>query len=98
MLRYISFLIMMAFVGFSAPASAADPRIAKMEAAVAAHPDFSGVVLVAENGKPIFQHAAGFRNYAAEKAMTADAIFELASVSKQFTAMAIMLLKEEGKL
>lgn len=61
-------------------------------------PDFSGVVLVAEKGKAVYHRAFGYRHYLSKSLNDTTSIFELASVSKQFTAMAIMLLKEEGKL
>lgn len=61
-------------------------------------PDFSGVVLVAERGTPVFYKAFGYKDLDAKTAMDTSSIFELASVSKQFTAMAIMMLAEEGKL
>ncbi|MBC7873201.1 MAG: beta-lactamase family protein, partial [Ferruginibacter sp.] len=59
---------------------------------------FSGVLLVAENGKPIYQHAVGFREFATKVPLETTDIFELASVSKQFTAMIIMKLKEKKLL
>ena len=59
---------------------------------------FTGNVLIAEKGKPLFQKSYGkaFR----EKGLDLDneSLFDLASVSKQFTAMGIMLLKKQGKL
>ena len=61
-------------------------------------PDFSGVVLVAADGKPIYHKAFGFKNFETKEGMDTASIFELASVSKQFTAMVIMTLKEEGLL
>lgn len=61
-------------------------------------PDFSGVVLVASNGAPIYHRAFGYRNFETKAANDTSSIFELASVSKQFTAAVIMLLKEENKL
>ncbi len=60
--------------------------------------DFSGVVLYAENGKTKFLKAIGFRNYNTRQPLQTTDIFELASVSKQFTSMNIMMLQEEGKL
>lgn len=60
--------------------------------------DFSGVVLVADKGKPIYHRAFGYRNFDTKESMDTTSIFELASVSKQFTSMVIMMLKEEGKL
>ncbi len=59
---------------------------------------FSGVVLVAENGKPIYQKVFGYRDFANQTLLQISDIFEMASVSKQFTAMIIMMLKEKGKL
>jgi CubicO group peptidase (beta-lactamase class C family) len=50
---------------------------------------FSGVVLVAEDGKILFHKAVGYRSYD---------IFELASVSKQFTAMLVIMCEEKGLL
>ncbi len=60
--------------------------------------DFCGVVLVAENGKPVYHKAFGYREFASQITLQTSDIFELASVSKQFTAMIIMMLKEKGKL
>ncbi len=59
---------------------------------------FSGVVLVAENGKPIYQKAFGYREFANQSVLQKTDIFELASVSKQFTSMIIMMLKEKNLL
>ena len=59
---------------------------------------FSGVVLVAKEGKIQFHEATGKRHFKTNIALAKTDIFELASVSKQFTAMIIMMLKEKGKL
>jgi len=61
-------------------------------------PDFSGVILVASQGNPIYHKAMGYRNFENKVPLETTDIFELASVSKQFTSMIIMMLKEEGKL
>jgi len=61
-------------------------------------PDFSGVVLVADKESVLYHKAFGFRNFEQKIPLDTLAIFELASVSKQFTAMIIMMLEEEGKL
>ena len=60
--------------------------------------DFSGVLLVADNGLPIYHKAFGYREFAQKVPLKPSDIFELASVSKQFTGMIIMMLKEKGKL
>ena len=59
---------------------------------------FNGNVLVAEKGKIIFQKSYGFADYKKERLLNDSSVFELASVSKQFTATAILLLKDRGKL
>lgn len=59
---------------------------------------FNGSVLIAENGKVIFSKSYGLANQETKQKLNADSIFELASVSKQFTAMGILMLKEKGKL
>lgn len=58
----------------------------------------NGNFLIAERGKIIFQKSFGFANETTKEKLTENAVFELASCSKQFTAMAIMQLKEKGKL
>jgi CubicO group peptidase (beta-lactamase class C family) len=59
---------------------------------------FSGVVLIAEDGKVKFEKAFGNINNEKKIPNQTNTIFELASVSKQFTAMTIMMLQEKGLL
>jgi len=58
----------------------------------------TGNILVYENEKVVFQSADGLRSIDPMTPLTLDSQFRLASVSKQFTGMAIMKLKEAGKL
>jgi len=59
---------------------------------------FNAVVLIAEKGKIKYEKAFGYREFAQQVPLKKTDIFELASVSKQFTAMVIMMLKEKGLL
>ncbi len=59
---------------------------------------FSGVILVAEGGKILMEKPMGMRSYENRVALATGDIFEMASVSKQFTAMLVMLCKEKGML
>jgi CubicO group peptidase (beta-lactamase class C family) len=60
---------------------------------------FNGCVLVAKDGEIVYERYAGFRNPVASKdSISPSTPFHLASVSKTFTAMAVMKLQEEGKL
>lgn len=70
----------------------------KLDSLVAGVSDFSGVLLVADSGNVVYHKAVGFRNFDTKEPIDTTSIFELASVSKQFTSMVIMILKEEGKL
>ena len=53
---------------------------------------------VAREGKLVKARGYGVANVEHEAPVTPDTVFELASVTKQFTAAAIMVLVEEGKL
>ena len=70
----------------------------KIDSLIHTVPDFSGVLLVAEGGVPVYHKAFGYRNFDKKIPLDTADIFELASVSKQFTAMIIMMLEEQGKL
>lgn len=59
---------------------------------------FFGNVLIADKGNIIYQKSFGKANHVSNADLNAESVFELASVSKQFTAMGIMLLKKQGKL
>lgn len=59
---------------------------------------FNGTVLVAENGKVIYRKAFGYANKETKQLLKPEFCFDLASVSKQFTAMGIMILKERNML
>jgi CubicO group peptidase (beta-lactamase class C family) len=59
---------------------------------------FSGSVLVARGGKIILTKGYGMANYELGVPNTPDIKFRLGSVTKQFTAMAILQLEEQGKL
>src|SRR5947208_2709277 len=55
-------------------------------------------VAVIQNGKLAFQKGYGAANLEYDVANRPDTIFHVASVSKQFTAMSLVLLEQDGKL
>lgn len=59
---------------------------------------FNGTVLYGEYGHEVFKGAYGYADFRKKEQLTLESSFQLASVSKMFTAAAIMLLKEHGKL
>lgn len=59
---------------------------------------FTGGVLVARGDEVIFRQVHGFADRAKGEPLALNSRFRLASVSKQFTAAAILRLQDEGKL
>lgn len=64
----------------------------------AAQGRFSGMVLVAKDGRPVFRHAVGLANREWNVPVTPNTRFRIGSITKQFTAAAILKLADEGKL
>ncbi len=60
--------------------------------------EFSGAILVSKNGKILMKTQAGMANIEHNVKNTTKTKFRLASVSKQFTAMIILMLQENDKL
>jgi CubicO group peptidase (beta-lactamase class C family) len=59
---------------------------------------FSGVVLIARDGKPFFVKAYGLADKTRQLANNPETKFNLGSMNKMFTAVAIAQLAEQGKL
>ncbi|MEI6696869.1 MAG: serine hydrolase [Bacteroidota bacterium] len=59
---------------------------------------FNGTILVAEKGKILYAGAFGYSNIKTKDTLNVNTPFQLASVSKMFTATAIMLLHDKGLL
>jgi CubicO group peptidase (beta-lactamase class C family) len=91
-------LIWLTVLSYTANCEDIPDRIARIFQQAHIKHHFSGVLLVAQKGKPIYYGAKGFRDIRTGAPLQKTDIFELASVSKQFTAMIIMMLKDQGKL
>ncbi len=77
----------------------AEPRAllaAYMDAEVQAH-QFQGAVLVVRDGEPLLRSAYGPANAELEVLNTPETRFRLGSITKPFTAMAVLLLRDQGK-
>lgn len=59
---------------------------------------FSGSVLVAKDGKILLSKGYGIADLGKKTENTSKTIFEIASLTKQFTAMGIMILEDRGLL
>lgn len=90
----------LALIAFAARSSAAD-AVARMEEAVQRHvaaEQFTGAVLVAKRGIALFDRAYGPANREWDIANTPGTHFRIGSITKQFTAVASLVLEERGKL
>ena len=67
-----------------------------MEKHVAEQKIAGGVILLARHGKTAHLGAYGMMDVEAEKPMKPDTIFRIASMTKQITSVAVMMLYEEG--
>ena len=107
-LVHISFLLMLTASAFSHGLPMVEPetvglsterltRIDKvMEKHIAEQKIAGGVILLARHGKTAHLGAYGMMDVEAEKPMKPDTIFRIASMTKQITSVAVMILYEEG--
>lgn len=89
-------------VGVGAPADAAPVEPSKqVDALVHKYVDGDGpgmAVLVIKDGQVVHKKGYGLANLARKTPITPETNFELASVTKEITGMAIMVLNDKGKL
>lgn len=91
--------VVLTILAIGAPARAQDAD--RMDAVIrdaVAREEFSGSVLVARGDQVLLDRGYGFANREWEIPNAGDTKFRLASVSKQFTAVAILLLQERGSV
>ena len=73
-------------------------RVEEYMAARVQRDKFSGTVLIARAGQVIFCKGYGMANLELDVPCSPQTKFRLGSITKQFTAMAILMLQERGKL
>jgi CubicO group peptidase (beta-lactamase class C family) len=59
---------------------------------------FNGSALIAQHGKIILEKGYGYKNADTKVVNDSNGIFQIGSITKQFTATVILKLQEEGKL
>lgn len=83
------------------PLGALAQDIERMDEIVRAQSDgmrFMGSVLVSRGGETLFERSYGYANLEWEIPNTRETKFRIGSITKQFTAAAILLLEERGRL
>jgi CubicO group peptidase (beta-lactamase class C family) len=59
---------------------------------------FNGNVLVSKNGELLYKKSFGYADYNTKKELDDNSVFDCGSITKEFTAMGILLLKDKGKI
>jgi len=96
-LTFLSALLCLPFLALSAAPEL--PRInAAMQAAIDAREISGAVTVVLTKDKIIHLQAIGLADIAAKKPMQSDSLFWIASMTKPVTAVAILMLQDEGKI
>ncbi len=80
------------------PADELPPYLASYLDAMSDAGLFSGTLLVAQNGRVLFQGSVGWENRGARVPVTSETRFNVGSVTKLFTATAIMQLVQAGRV
>ena len=87
-------------VAVTNPDAATAEKIAKIEDIFRRkrNAGFNGNVLIVQKGKILYQNSFGFAHMRAKDTLTSDSRFQLASLSKPFTAVAVLKLIQEGRV
>jgi CubicO group peptidase (beta-lactamase class C family) len=73
-------------------------NLEKYFSALSNNQEFNGNVLIAEKGKIIYQKSYGYADWDIKRLNTNKSVFPIMSITKTFTATAILQLQENGKL
>lgn len=94
-------MLLYLLIALSGAVSAQDRRAAQIDSMMsfaAGKGLFNGVLCVAEKGNMVYHKSFGYANYDTKEPVSEHTLFNLCSVTKQFTAMGILMLMERGKL
>ncbi len=99
-MQSVRFLVIVAcfLVTTSAVAEDISSQIEKYMRVRVEHDHFNGTILVARDGEPLVRKGYGMANLELDVPNTPKTKFRIGSLTKQFTAMAVMILQEQGKL
>ena len=90
-------LLIVLLILFATPAAYA-VTLDQLVRAYAERRGFSGVVLVARDGRPLYQGAFGQAHPSWKTPLRSDAVFRIGSLSKPMTATLVMRLAETGRI
>jgi CubicO group peptidase (beta-lactamase class C family) len=94
----LSGLLFFVFISTCALAQRTQDKIDTLLTAYVKENKFNGTVLVAQKGNVIYQKGFGYKDAAQKQPVDVTTVFQIGSITKQFTAAVIMQLQQEGKL
>jgi CubicO group peptidase (beta-lactamase class C family) len=100
-LAYMTIAMLNLFFTGPAQAEALGNEFEEISRVIASYEElgrFNGAIAIKKGNKIIYQRANGFANTTTRTTNDSDKIFAIGSLSKQFTASAILLLAQQGKL
>ena len=92
------FLLFVVFFSYNINAQTKSEKIDSILTLLNRQEQFNGNVLIVKNGKNILKKSYGLANRETGEKLNDKSIFELASLSKQFTATGIILLNRKGEI
>lgn len=75
-----------------------DKLVAGLQAIADEYKAVGVAVVVVKDNKPVYSQAIGYKNSETKEALTTQDLFRIASISKSFSATAVMQLVEQGRL
>src|SRR5690349_4254538 len=97
-MKRILLLGLFALGGLTLYAQTIATRLDSLFTAPGNYESLNGAVLIAENGKVIYQRSFGYANIDKKMVNSSRSSFNIASLTKTFTSTAILQLLEKGKL
>ena len=97
-MKRFSIFVALTFISFNVFPQADQQKMDELLTAYNRQNKFNGTVLVGKKDEILFEKAYGYQDVGKQIPNDINGIFEIASITKQFTAATIMQLQEEGKL
>ncbi|MDP2455241.1 MULTISPECIES: serine hydrolase [unclassified Kaistella] len=91
-------LILLSLTATTSGQSLNTHKLEQYMAAAIKHDYFSGSILISKNGKTVYSKGYGMANFEHQVPNKINTVFLIGSIVKQFTAVSIMQLVEQGKL
>ncbi len=97
-MKYIALLLLVCLLLACQPDPSPMQKFSAEIDSLLTHSDFNGVVLIQQNGQPVYSLAQGYSDLSNQTALELEDQFVIGSISKQITAVMVLRAMEQGKL